>query len=291
MKRSYLITTEHLEKLLWFRSNEDYKVGMNYVAIQAALQPNVTVLGFVLMSNHVHFVIKGVSDDIVAFINQFKTRYAGYVWHNYGINELLKRNKLNVKVVDPNEDESMERVLAYVQMNPVAANICSQPTQYPWGTGNTFFNADIPVAKRIGNFSKNALRKIIHSESDCLPKEWLMSVSGYILPQSFVDVLTVESCFRSPKRMNYFNYNSSKARKRIEASEDCLPSFRDESILIAIPDLCRTLFHKKSFDNLNSQEQPELLRQLKFRFSADVGQLAWVCGLTYSETARLLDSE
>ena len=118
-----------------------------------------------------------------------------------------------------------------------------------------------------------------------------MSVSGYILPQSYVDVNAVERCFRSPKRMNYFNYNSSKARKRIEASEDCLPSFRDESILMAIPDLCRTLFHKNSFEKLDSMEQPELLRQLRFRFSADVGQLARVCGLTYSETARVLDSE
>jgi len=291
MKRGYLITTEHLEKMLWFRSTEDYKVGMNYVAIQAALHPNVSVLGFVLMSNHVHFVLKGAYDDIVAFINQFKTRYAEYVWHNYGISELLKKNKLDIKVIDPADDESLERVLAYVQMNPVAANICSQPTQYPWGTGNTFFNVEVPVAKHIGDFSKNALRKVIHSECDCLPKEWLISVSGYILPQSYVDVIGVENCFRSPKRMNYFNYNSSKARKRIESSEDSLPSFRDESILMAVPDLCRTLFHKHSFEQLDSLEQPELLRQLRFRFSADVGQLARVCGLTYSETARLLDSE
>ena len=32
-KGYYLVTTEHLKKGLWFRDNEDYRVGMNYVAI------------------------------------------------------------------------------------------------------------------------------------------------------------------------------------------------------------------------------------------------------------------
>ena len=118
-----------------------------------------------------------------------------------------------------------------------------------------------------------------------------MSTDGYILPKCYVDVTAVEDCFRSPKRMNYFYNSSSKARKRIESSEGNLPSFRDQIILAAIPDLCRTLFQKERFEQLEAVEQSELLRQIRFRFSADVGQLARVCGLTYSDTARLLDRE
>ena len=34
-----------------------------------------------------------------------------------------------------------------------------------------------------------------------------------------------------------------------------------------------------------------MLRQLRFRFSADVNQLARVCGLSYAEAARLLDKD
>ena len=59
MKKYYLITTEHLEDKLWFREEEDFVVGMNYVALQALLSPEVLVLAFILMSNHVHFVLYG----------------------------------------------------------------------------------------------------------------------------------------------------------------------------------------------------------------------------------------
>lgn len=38
------------------------------------------------------------------------------------------------------------------------------------------------------------------------------------------------------------------------------------------------------------QEQVELARQIRFRFSADANRIARVCGISYAETARLLDS-
>ena len=37
-------------------------------------------------------------------------------------------------------------------------------------------------------------------------------------------------------------------------------------------------------------EQAETLRQIRFRFSAGVHQAARVCGLTYDQAARLLDT-
>ena len=56
MKKIYLLTTGHLEDGLWFREDEDYRIGMNYAAI-ASFAYGVMVLAFVLMSNHVHFVL------------------------------------------------------------------------------------------------------------------------------------------------------------------------------------------------------------------------------------------
>ena len=52
----FLITTDHLEDRLWFRDDEDFKTGMNYAATVAFLL-GVNVLAFILMSNHVHFVL------------------------------------------------------------------------------------------------------------------------------------------------------------------------------------------------------------------------------------------
>ena len=130
----------------------------------------------------------------------------------------------------------------------------------------------------------------MHSECDQIPGEWLLSGDGYIHPGEYVAVRGVEALFRTPKRMNYFLQNSSKARKRLETAEEHLPSFRDQIILPAVQELCRSLFLKDSFRELLADEQVEIARQIRFRFSADANQIARVCGLSYAEAARLLEA-
>ena len=91
--------------------------------------------------------------------------------------------------------------------------------------------------------------------------------------------------------MDYFLRTSSKARLRIESASESQPSFKDQIVLAAISDLCRTLFQKQSFEELSNSQKSEVLRQLRYRFSANVHQLARVAGLSYDAAARLLDAQ
>ena len=293
MKKYYLVTTTHLEEALWFRDNEDFIAGMNYVAIQAALSPEVMTLVFILMSNHVHFVLYGIRSDVEAFVNGFKGRYSKYLNGKYKDREFLRRNSLHIKEISEEEVEALERTMAYVQMNCVAANICLYPAQYPWGTGSAFFNTEGSASgyRRLGDCSARERMRLMHSRAaSTLPDDWLLSSAGFVLPESYVDVERVESIFRSPKRMQYFLNSSSKARKRLEAEDENLPAFRDQVILGALPDLLQSLFQKPVFGALSTIEQAETLRQIRFRFSAGVHQAARVCGITYADAARLLDT-
>ena len=273
MRKYYLVTTKHLEDGLWFRDEEDFVTGMNYVAIQAALTPEVMVLAFILMSNHVHFVLSGTRQEVEAFVNGFKGRFSHYLGRKYGVKEFLRRNKLDIKEISEDEAEALERAIAYVQMNCVAASICLYPGQYPWGTGSTFFQAGWDgrnsgsrhAAQKyscLGNLSGRERIRLMHSRAALkLPNEWLLSESGFVLPESYVDVNHVESVFRFSKRMQYFLSSSSKARKRLEAEDEKLPAFRDQVILGALPDLLQSLFQKPAFGALSTQEQAETLRQ------------------------------
>ena len=289
MRRIYLLTTQHLEECLWFRDDEDFKVAMNYIAIQAACCPQVAVLAFILMSNHVHFVLRGRSEDVLEFVNHFKKRYSQYYRLKYGVKEFLRDNTVHVQEVT-SEDEGVERTIAYVQMNPVVANICLNSSQYPWGTGNCFFNPGKPKGKCLSDISERGRKRLFRTNCDTIPLHWLINEDGYINPESYVDIESVESGYRSPGRMNFFLNASSKAKKKLEASEQNLPAFRDQVILPTLPDLCRSLFQKESFAALNSSEQSEMAKQIRYRFSADAHQIARVCGITYADAARLLDS-
>ena len=228
---------------MWFREEQDFVTGMNYVAVLAASSP-VSILAFILMSNHVHFVLLGRQREAESFINELKRRYSKYLQHKYGIEKALKNNPVDIKLI-PFEEESAERALAYVQMNCVAANICLQPTQYPWGTGDLFFNAAPSKGVRLDSMSERARFRLLHT----------------------------------------------RAKLRLESKEDAQPSFRDEIVLAALPELCRTLFSKLSFQELSDAQKTEVLRQLRFRFSSNIHQLARVVGLSYDETARLMDMQ
>lgn len=284
MKHYYLITTEHLEDRLWFRDGEDFRVAMNYVAVAAFLS-GVMVLAFILMSNHVHFVLECSREDAELFINTFKRLYASYFYRKYGVNELLRRNGVDIREVN-DSDESLERAIAYVLMNSVAANICFEPSGYPWGTGNVFFNDNPFPGRCLGEFSGRAQMRMLKSNV-MLPEDYKIGSGGYILPESYVRVKGVEALFRTPKRLGYFLRTSSKARQRLEGG--AAPSFRDQNILSASEDLCHSLFRANRISDLGVEQKTELLRQLGRRFSADLNQICRVTGIPYEEAARMLD--
>ena len=281
MRNDYwLVTTEHLKDRLWFRDEEDFKVGMNQVAVLAATI-SVQVLAFILMSNHVHFVLGGTKDDATDFITSFKRRFSRYYGKKYSVKEFLRENNVDFRELHIG-DESLERAIAYVQMNSVAANICISPSGYPWGTGELFFNENKTKGKAIGELSKRECIKLLRSRA-LLPSGYIVS-EGIVLPSSYVDVQMVESLFKSAKRMNYFLQSSSKAKLIKEA-----PSFKDQLIVSAMQDLAVSLFRKKTFGDLTNLQKSEILKQLRYRFSSEPNQLSRVSGLQFEEVCRMLE--
>lgn len=282
----YLVTTEHLENSVWFRDEADYKIGMNTVALITSLT-QVKILTFILMSNHVHFVLQCWPGDAEHFINEIKRHYSRYIENKYKIKELLRRNKVDIREID-SADEAIERALAYVQMNCVAAGICLYPSQYRWGAGRCFFNETPVKGIPFGTLNKSKQKRLLHSKIQ-VPDDYLVSEDGYIFPESYIEIQTVEKVFRNAKRMSYFLNTSSKAKRKLETGESDSPSFKDYLVISAIDDLCQSLFRKESVSVLTDSEKGELLRQIRYRFSSNVHQLARVTNMDYDSVVHLLD--
>ena len=187
---------------------------------------------------------------------------------------------------EPKNRVSLEKAVAYVIMNCVAANICLEPSGYRWGSGNLCFNGTLVSGTRLGDLSQRAQIRILKSNV-VLPGEYLIGQDGYILPQSYINIIGLEALFRTPKRMNYFLRTSSKAKLRLE--KEAAPSFRDQIILSAYEDLCHSLFRVNQPSELSEDQMAEMLHQLKYRFSADLNQLCRVTGIPYADAAKLMD--
>lgn len=282
MNDFWLVSTEHLEDRLWFKDEEDFKSGMNHVAILAATSP-AQIMAFVLMSNHVHFVVGGSKDEALDFVTRFKKRYSQYYSDKYSYKGLLSNNRIDLRELSFTND-SFERAVAYVQMNPVAANICIHPSGYPWGTGSSFFYTAQSNRKTISNLTKADCLRLLHSRT-ALPPHYIVDERGFIDPASYANVEFVESVFRSPGRMNFFLNASSKARK-----ESGIPSFSDKVISLALKELCVSMFNKSDLKELGESQTAEVLKQIRYRFSADPNQIARACGITYKAVTKLLDS-
>ncbi|MBO4843436.1 MAG: hypothetical protein J5490_02505 [Bacteroidales bacterium] len=283
----YLVTTDHLEASIWFRNQDDFKAAMNAIPL-IAYAHGVIVLAFILMSNHVHFVLQCTYEQALAFINEFKRHCSYYLSRKYHIRETLKNNHVDIQELDFYE-ESLERAIAYVQMNSVAANICIHPNGYPWGTGDCFFNVNSHKGIPLESLSERARFRLLHSKMSP-PGGLLIGEEGYILPESYVRTKFVESLYRTPKRMLVFLNQSSKAKTVINSSDSLIPSFKDQDILPMVEDLCRVLFKKKSIEELNPEQQTEILRQMRYRFSSNINQMSRVTRLPYETVAKLLDS-
>lgn len=285
--RYYLVTTDHFLDRLLFKDDEDYKAGMNFTPV-VARSLNVLVLAFILMSNHVHYVIGCRNlDAALEFITQFKNLYGRYFCGKYKVEDFLRRLKVDISELDE-FDGGLGKGVAYVLMNSVAARICMNAEDYPWGSGGCYFNLSAVRGTRIGDLSQRAQIRLLHSKQEVNPN-WVITEEGYIDPRSYIARRTVEDYYGTPGQMRYALLNSSKAKARLESSAG-MPSFRDQVIQEGTKDLCQSLFGKKQIEVLTREEKAELLKQLRWRFSADVKQLCRVTGIQYEEAVTLLDS-
>jgi REP element-mobilizing transposase RayT len=282
----WLVTTDHLSDRILFRDIEDFKVAMNYVAVVKHIT-GVNILAFILMSNHVHFVLECSKEEARMFIDRFKGLYSRYFLGKYGVNEYLRKNDVDIREVKM-EDGSLHKAIAYVLMNSVAARLCVYANEYQWGSGGAYFKSGQSDSVKIGSLSVRAQRRIFHSK-ERLNNEWQVFQSGYIAPESYICVQFVESLYGTPNRMKYFLDSSSKAPKRKD-SWDSAPSFSDQTIIAAAKELKRTLFQKAENDVLTFEQNSELSFQLRRRFSADINQLCRTIGLSQEEALKIFDS-
>ena len=286
--RFFLITVGQHTGFIWFRDTGDFIAGMNYIAVMAA-NSNIKILAFVLMSNHLHIVVACDSPEVAfKFTMGFKKLYSMFMRKKYGDKKFLRRVAIDIRELET-DCESVERAIAYVQMNPVAANICQTSALYPWGTGDTFFNSKLKGGRILGEMSARQKTALLRSRQT-LPADYVVDEDGFIRPESYVDIGLTEYIFRSPKRYNFFLMNSSKVRDKLGDRPSTVPIFSDQSILKAAEDLSRSMYGARCTKALTADQLSNVLRQLRRRFSSNAEQLARVTRLDARAIADMLEA-
>ena len=280
----YHVYTKGLEDREIFRDRDDFIMGMTLVAV-VAFKIDVRVLAFVLMSNHVHFVLKCPHDKAETFIRMYKSLMSRYLHGRYGDVKFLHRLETAVDFV-PESGDNLKRLIAYVLNNPVKAGIKCVAQGYEWSSARCYFNTLDSEGDTVSicSLKVREARRLLRTK-DTLPGHWRINADKYIVPESYVDINEVESLYRTGRAFEYFLSVSFAARKSVNENI----TFSDEMIRSALNELLEKKYGAGSLDELDDFLRKNLLKDLRGRFSASPKQLARVSFISISDVIRYLE--
>ena len=278
MKKFYHVCTKGLEDDVIFRKDTDYVAGMNFGPI-SLLGLAIKILAFTLMSNHFHFLLYGTYDEVVAFIETYKSLIGRYSRHTYGVPEILRRIHTGVYAIGDSLEE-LKQKLAYVLNNPVAAGVNVFPLLYEWGSGRCYFVEcnSRDVQTELSSFTVREQVKMLHSNKR-LPQDYRLR-SGYVDPSCYVDCQMVEKLFVRASSLSYYLSKVNRRDSTMVLSDGILINVVDEIL-------------DKQYGGLRPNEMPKeslgvLVLDLNRRFNASPKQLARILKLKVQDVVAVL---
>lgn len=266
MENHWHICTDGLEKNVIFKSRKDYIAGMNGIPV-CAVGSQVTILAFCLMSNHVHFIVRGTETGCRNFIIRYKRRISSLAY--------VRNIEVSIKRID--SMDYLMKAIGYVLRNPISAGIRVMPLYYEWSSASLYFRNPKSIrhnwSRKISSLSYRAKREILHAQTD-LFDELPVSEEGMIPKEYYVDITAVEKIFQSPARLMFAI--SRNVNMDMEMDGDILHKTRysDNELTEPIKDICRQTFNKSSVEMLNIEQRYRLAKTLHRRYGLTRKQLA-----------------
>lgn len=256
-----------------FKSDEDYVFGMILVAMCAYDCPDIQIITFELMSNHVHFVLCGSKERVLAFFALFKKRLIRYY--------VSVRKKVNLDHFDCKEPitidnlESLRNQIGYTNRNNFVVDPDHTPFSYPYGANSFYF---MPVNKLrkdgcFGDLTERAKRVFLHTKQVDYPGRYVI-IDGYFSPINYCRLDIGEGVFRDAR--HYFN----KLSKNIESFKDVAAALGD-SIYYTDDELSDVLYYlsKEKYGghriaSLGKEDKMNVARMLHYDYNADNAKIA-----------------
>ncbi len=125
------ITQRAAGKGTLFLEDDDYLVMLKFFK-EIALNYELNVFCFCLMSNHVHFLISPQTENLYDAMRDLFSRYAMYFNRKYERKGHLFGGPYRQAVCY--DDRYLLTASLYIHLNPVHANLVDDPTQYRWSS-------------------------------------------------------------------------------------------------------------------------------------------------------------
>ena len=283
----HLWTSERCEVI--FQTVEDFRAGMNIIGICAKFYPELRILGFEIMSNHLHFAIAGDEATILSFIETLKKFLARY-FKKAG--RTIDWSGFCGKTRELTTLEDIRNVIVYINRNGYVVSSEHTPFTYPWGSNRYYFSPDSVAYASIlsRHMTLRERQAAVRSRSADHIKD-LEVFDGYALPLSFCGIASGERLFRNPSHYFHKLGRSIENQKKIaqEISESIF--YTDDELFSAISSLAKDKFGCHSLSHAPAAAKLELSKVMRYEYNASSKQIQRILKISSATLMSLLGGQ
>ena len=265
-----------------FRNDDDFRCGMNLLAVTKVRFPDIPILAFALMSNHVHFVVCGSEERVSDFFDDYRKRIIRFV-NSRGYEVDLSMFHPELKLID--SLEYLRNVIVYVSRNGYVSNSCYTPFSYPWSSGRQLFNG-IPDAGSVKELSFVEKREMFRCR--VLPElDSRGLLDGCVSPASLCSLNTTESMFRDAHHYFFMVTKNVESYGKIaeQLGDGCAMTL--EEMMGDLKKIAIRKYQTYKIASLGRPEKIELARKMHYDYHASNAQIRMVFGFSKYEVDEL----
>lgn len=283
----HLWTPENFQII--FATEGDFKSGMNIIGLCASLFPDIVLLTFEVMSNHLHITAAGSRDRLLELFEMIKMMLKRFF---DGKGYVIDWTAFNAFTRLLGSLEDVRNVIAYNNRNGFIVSPYETPFTYRWGANRFYFNPDakqlaLEHSKEITHRQK---RDFSHSHRfDEI--EGLRICDGYVLPLSFCRIDIGERLFRNAS--HYFNKVSKSVESFKKISEEIGESifYTDDELFAIACRICRERYGTNIPSLIQAAAKIELAKTLHYEYHAPAKAIHRMLKLDMSTINSLFKSE
>ena len=260
-----------------FQDERDFIAGVNRIGI-CCLRTNVKVIAYVLMDNHVHFVLRGTMPQCKAFITLYKQLTGTWIRLRYGLRDFLRLLPTNILLLET--EERLLNTIAYIARNPVISGYRYLATEYPWGSARYVFkeSREETDVKPMSAFSLRRQRELLNTRIT-IPCEWRVDRNGMLCPDCFIDISVIESYFKTPARYSYFLSKKLEGvvEQEFESSQKIF--IPDVELRKIVRNIISQDYGKDSVTELDVNARLSIARKLRYGYASTLKQISRMVNL------------
>ena len=287
-KGYYHMSLERLEGRRVFNSQEDYRMGMNSMAL-AKWKFAVEIYAFELMPNHLHCILSGTGRECVRLFSFIKRRFSDQLVKS-GFPPLP--DNYGFKLIPIEDEKAFLNELLYAARNPYEKDDCV-PGGNPWGTGYLYFNglAHHICGEKVGELAKAKVSELIGSREN-LPPDWEIHPTLGILPRCYVKTEKAIRLFSSAKSFLTRLVKEYETLVKTARTHDEQLEFSAEEVQDIVDTELRNTYPGRLLKTLSQEEKCVTAVRLNSKMGLTPKQLAqalYISELAISQAIRSKD--